>query len=326
MIASYLDWKISRNAIEALNTQFKKMMSSPSLIRLLILAALWGGSFLFMRIVTPEFGTNGTAFGRASLGASGLAALVLVMRIPLDFKGRFMTTLMLGAINSGMPFLLFSWASRSLPTSYSAILNATTPLMGVVVGSLAFGERVTTTKILGVVLGIAGVAVLTGGASLGGISSAAGSVLACLLATTCYALAGFLTVRWIAKRGGLDSHLVALGSQIGAVLLLVPSTLWQFAQEPVALHQFSVTAWWSLFALGFLCTSLGYVLYFRLIADLGALRALTVTFLIPLFGLFWGWLVLDEPVGLAHVIGGGLIATALYFVLRSPISPTQRST
>lgn len=263
-------------------------MSFASLTRLLILAALWGGSFLFMRIISPELGASATAFGRAALGAFGLIALVAIMRVPMRFKGQFLATLALGAINSGLPFLLFAWASRSLPTGYSAILNATTPLMAVAVGSLVFGERVTGAKILGVLLGVAGVAVLTGAAPLSAPLQAAGGITACLLATACYALAGFLTTRWIAQRGGLDSRLVALGSQVGAMLLLLPFAAWQLAQEPIALQRVPAGVWWSLLALGMLCTSLGYVLYFRLIADVGALKALTVTFVIPLFGPFLG--------------------------------------
>lgn len=316
---------MANHAIAELNS-LPPAMSFASLTRLLILAALWGGSFLFMRIISPELGASATAFGRAALGAFGLIALVAIMRVPMRFKGQFLATLALGAINSGLPFLLFAWASRSLPTGYSAILNATTPLMAVAVGSLVFGERVTGAKILGVLLGVAGVAVLTGAAPLSAPLQAAGGITACLLATACYALAGFLTTRWIAQRGGLDSRLVALGSQVGAMLLLLPFAAWQLAQEPIALQRVPAGVWWSLLALGMLCTSLGYVLYFRLIADVGALKALTVTFVIPLFGLFWGWLVLDEPVGWAHGVGGGLIAVALWLVLRVPSVPTAQRT
>lgn len=243
----------------------------------------------------------------------------------MRFNGRFIATLALGAINSGLPFLLFSWAARSLPVGYSAILNATTPLMGVVIGALAFDERITRAKIMGVLLGVAGVAVLTGTVPLSNLLQAAASTAACLTATACYALAGFLTTRWITQRGGLDSRLVALGSQIGAILLLLPFVVWQLVEEPIEIQKVPTSAWWSLLALGLLCTSFAYVLYFRLIADVGALKALTVTFLIPLFGLFWGWLVLDEPVGLAHAGGACLIAVALWLVLRPSAVLPQRS-
>ena len=292
-------------------------MSAASLLRLFLLAALWGGSFLFMRIAAPVLGAPVTAFLRVLLGVAGLYAWVRILGLPRQFDGKWRTSLLLGVINSGLPFLFFALAARVLPAGQSAIFNATTPLLGVVVGALAFQERVTLVRIIGVALGLLGVAVLvstelqqpTGGAIWG--------IAACLAATTCYAFAGFLTVRWISRRGGLDSRLVALGSQVGACLLLLPFALAQLIMQPVHLEMVSTRVWLSVLGLGLLCTSLGYVLYFRLIADEGALKALTVTFLIPLFGALWGWLMLNETLGLPHLAGAALIAQALLLVMRS---------
>jgi drug/metabolite transporter (DMT)-like permease len=299
-------------------------MPTASLIRLFALGALWGGSFLFMRIIAPVLGAIPTALGRVTLGAAGLAALLALLRMPWAFRGKFAATLALGALNSGLPFLLFSFAARVLPAGYSAILNATTPLMGVVIGAAVFGERITVSKAASVLVGLAGVAVLM----QMGPSSATGpvlwGVLACLGATACYGLAGFLTQRWIAQRGGLDSRLVAFGSQVGAVLLLLPFMVWEAATRPIAWQTAGASVWLALLALGLLCTSLGYVLYFRLIADLGPFKAMTVTFLIPPFGVLWGWLVLGEAAGWAHAVGGGLIAVALWLVLRP--SPPRKDT
>jgi len=291
-------------------------MSIASLTRLFVLAALWGGSFLLMRIAAPVLGAIPTAFGRVVLGAAGLLVIIVLLRVPRAFHGKFAATLALGAINSGLPFLLFSLAARVLPAGYSAILNATTPLMGVVIGAAAFGERITASKAAGVFFGLAGVAVLTRTGPLQATGPVLWGVVACLAATACYGLAGFLTKRWIAQRGGLDSRLVAMGSQIGAVLLLLPFMGWELASQPIAWEAAGSGVWLALLALGLLCTSLAYVLYFRLIADVGPLKALTVTFLIPLFGVFWGWLVLGEAASLAHAAGGGLIAMALWLVLR----------
>jgi drug/metabolite transporter (DMT)-like permease len=293
-------------------------MPAASLIRLFMLAALWGGAFLFMRMVSPVLGAIPTALGRVTLGAAGLLALVALLRMPCAFRGKLAATLALGALNSGLPFLLFSFAAQVLPAGYSAILNATTPLMGVLIGAVAFGERITVPKVAGVFIGLAGVAVLMGMGPLPAAGPALWGVMACLGATVCYGLAGFLTQRWIAQRGGLDSRLVALGSQAGAVLLLLPFMAWDAATRPFDWRAVSPGVWLALVALGLLCTSAAYVLYFRLIADVGPLKALTVTFLIPLFGVFWGWLVLGEAASLAHAAGGGLIAVALWLVLRQP--------
>ena len=295
-------------------------MRNADLIRLTLLAAIWGASFLFMRVVAPVLGAVPSAFGRVLLGAVGLLALVLVQQRPLVFGDKWGATLKLGVINSGLPFLMYSLAAQVLPAGYSAILNATTPLMGVLIGAAFFHEQLNAAKIGGVLLGLGGVAVLTraGPVALDGAVLAA--VGACLLATACYGLGGYVTRRWITERGGLDSRLVALGSQVGAMGLLGPALLVQASTPGLPpLPQLSTVpagVWLALVALGLLCTALAYILYFRLLADVGPVKASTVTFLIPLFGVLWGALLLDETLTLAHAAGGCLIALALWLVLR----------
>lgn len=296
-------------------------MPLPSLIRLLLLAALWGGSYLSMRIAVPVLGALPTAGGRVLLGALGLSLLVLLQRVPLRFDGKGRAALALGVVNSGIPFAMYALAAQVLPAGYSAILNALTPLMGVLLGTLFFGERITVHKLAGVCVGLAGVAVLVRTGPLPVDAAALWGVAACLVATLCYGLAGYLTQRWIGQRGGLDSRLVALGSQCAAVLLLVPLAAGSLWWHPLPLASVTPTVAVALLALGLLCTAWAYVLYFRLIADVGALKALTVTFLIPLFGVLWGWLLLGESVGWAHAAGGALIALALWLVLRPAPKP-----
>lgn len=291
-------------------------MPFPSLIRLLLLAALWGGSFLAMRIAVPVLGALPTAGMRVLLGALGLGLLLALQRIPLRFDGKGRAALVLGVINSGIPFAMYALAAQVLPAGYSAILNATTPLMGVLLGTLFFGERATASKLAGVCVGLAGVAVLMRTGPLPVNAATLWGVAACLLATLCYGLAGWLTQRWISQRDGLDGRLVALGSQCGAVALLLPFAAGSLLVHPVPLAAISPSVGVALLALGLLCTAWAYVLYFRLIADVGALKTLAVTFLIPLFAVLWGWLLLGEPVSPAHAVGGGLIGVALWLVLR----------
>ena len=300
-------------------------MSTASLIRLLILAALWGGSFLFMRIAAPVLGSVPMAFGRVTFAALGLTALVVLARLRPAFQGKLGASLALGVMNSGVPFLMFALAARVLPAGYSAILNATTPLMGVLIGALAFGERITGARLGGMALGIAGVAVLAQTGPVALTPPVLAGIGACLAATACYGVAGFLTRRWITARGGLDSRLVALGSQWGAVLVLAPFAAWEFWRQPdlpATLLAAPPGVWGALLALGLLCTAFAYVLYFRLIADVGPVKALTATFLVPLFGVAWGWLFLGEAATWAHAAGGGLIAGALWLVLR-PAPPAR---
>lgn len=170
-------------------------------------------------------------------------------------------------------------------------------------------------KAAGVVIGVAGVAVLT---RTGPVAFSPGvllGALACLAATACYGLAGFLTRRWITERGGLDARLVAAGSMVGATLFLLPFSVAALLHDntlPAATPQ----VWMAMVALGIVCTALAYILYFRLIADIGPVRALTVTFLIPPFGIVWGALFLGEALSWAHAAGGALIGVAVWLVLR----------
>ncbi|WP_110655545.1 DMT family transporter [Salinicola halimionae] len=290
-------------------------MPLPSLLRLLLLSALWGASFLFMRIATPVLGAFPTAFFRVLLGALGLVVILAVLGVRWRFDGKSKASLAIGMINSGIPFAMFCIAAQYLPAGYSAMLNASTPLMGVIIGAAFFQERLTRDRLIGVALGVMGVGVLVGTGPVaisGGLLIGAG---ACLVAAACYGLGGFVVRRWIAERGGLDSRLIAMGSQFGATLLLAPFMLGQVALTPNGRIWNDAGVWWAMLALGFACTSLAYLLYFRLVEDLGPIKPLTVTMLVPLFGVLWGALFLGERVTWAHGVGGLLIATALWLIL-----------
>lgn len=282
---------------------------------LLGLAAIWGASFLFMRMIAPEIGTVPTAFFRVSIAAAGLLVMLAVMRVNWDFQGKFKTILLLGVINSGIPATLYSVAAQVLPAGYSAIFNATTPLMGVLIGGLFFSERLTPSKVAGVCLGLFGVGVLTRAGPVAFDLELLMGALACLLATTCYGFAGFLARRWLDQRGGLDSRLAALGSMLGATLFLLPLFAYSAIVHPPASWG-GWHVWLSLLGLGLMCTAFAYVLYFRLLTAIGPVRSMTTTFLIPPFGVLWGALLLDEPLSMAHLYGGILIAGALWLVLR----------
>lgn len=300
-----------------------RAMPLPSLLRLVALAALWGGSFLFMRIVSPVLGPAPTAFGRVAIAALGLGAVVLAV-LPAErrrFRGRFGRVLLLGALNSGTPFLLFAFAVGTLTAGHAAILNATAPLAGVAIGAAAFGERAGPAKLAGIGLGLAGVVVLTGAGTVTPTFAVWLAVAASLGATSAYGLAGFLARRWLQPKGALPDVLVAFGSQVGAALFVAPWLAVAAVRAPVEPATLGAGVVGALLALGLGCTALAYVLYFRLLADVGPIRSLAVTFLVPLFGVLWGRLFLGEPLGWAHAAGGGLIAAALALVLRQPSVP-----
>ena len=290
-------------------------MNPVDILRLLSLAAIWGASFLFMRIVAPEIGTIPTAFFRVSIAAGGLLVILVLMRTSWDFRGKFKTVLLLGVINSGIPATMYSVAAQVLPAGYSAIFNATTPLMGVLIGGLFFHERLSLSKLAGLALGLFGVAILTRAGPVAFDAELLMGALACLLATTCYGFAGFLARRWLDQQGGLDSRLSALGSMLGATLLLLPLfTYSAISQPPASWGGWQV--WLSLLGLGLGCTAFAYILYFRLLSAIGPVKSMTVTFMIPPFGVLWGALFLGEPLSLAHLYGGVLIGAALWLVLR----------
>lgn len=297
-------------------------MRPADLARLLLLAAIWGASFLFMRIVAPVLGSMPTAFFRASIGLLGLLAIVWLLRVRWQFNGKLKHCLMLGVINAGIPSAMYCLAALVLPAGYSAIFNATTPMMGVLIGMLFFAEALTLSKAAGVAIGLFGVAVLTRTGPVAFDLDLLLGAAACLVATACYGVAGFLTRRWIGQQGGLDNRLTALASLAGASLFLLPlfgGSLW--LQPPASWGGLEV--WLSLAGLGLLCTALAYVLYFRLLSDIGPIKASTTTFLIPPFGVLWGALLLDEPLSWAYLYGGVLIALALWLVVRT--SPAAKN-
>ncbi|MGE6608471.1 DMT family transporter [Halomonas sp. NPDC076908] len=289
-------------------------MKAIDYLRLISLAAIWGASFLFMRIASPAIGAINTAFFRVFFGLIGLAIIIFFIRKSLDFKEKLGKVLILGTINSGIPFLMYSIAATLLPAGYSAILNATTPLMGAMIGFYFFSESLSLRKMSGITLGIVGITVIT----TVGDSNVAGNIFigitACIVATIGYGFAGFLTRRWITQQGGLDSTLVAFGSQLGATIFLAPFLIWNISSGP-NIDWLQGDVWISLLAVGFVCTSLAYILYFRLIADIGPLRSLTVTFLVPPFAVLWGFLVLGETISSGFLLGSLIVLVSVWLIV-----------
>ena len=300
-------------------------MTLSSLIRLIALAALWGGSFLFMRIAVPHLGAVPTAVGRGLFSTLGLGAALFILGYRPRL-GRYLWPLLaLGVINSGIPFLMYSLAAQVLPSGYSAIFNATTPLVATVVGALVFAEGITRARIAAVLLGIGGVAVLAQAGPLEITTAVLGGMAACFVATVCYAFSSFLTLRLVGANAPVDMRAAVFISQLGALLVLLPALLVHLFLHPQAMTELQAApllAWGNVALLGLLSTALAYVLYFRLITDEGPQKALTVTFIVPVFAVLWGWLLLGEPLSLAHAGGGGLIALSLWLVLR-PAVPTK---
>jgi drug/metabolite transporter (DMT)-like permease len=269
-------------------------MSTTSVLRLLALSAIWGSSFLFMRIGAPLLGPVVLIALRVGFAALFLRLVHIGRTGSHGMRGHARHFLILGLINSALPFLLFATAARTLSASLMAILNATAPIWGALVGALWSRTLPRPSVFLGLLLGVAGVAILVRFDPSSVRAGAHVAILLGLAAALCYGIA--TTYAHSAPR--IDAFSNAEGSMWAATLWMAPAVPFFLQSTP-----FTATLVFSVLALGILCSGVAYLLYFRLIADLGPAPALTVTFLVPIFGILWGHLFLGEPVGLDTLFG-----------------------
>jgi drug/metabolite transporter (DMT)-like permease len=273
------------------------------LAEFVLLGAIWGSSFLFMRIATLEFGAVATAAVRVIVATACLLPLVFARGFGAPFRRHWKAACALGVLNSAIPFACFSFALLSITTGLSAILNATVPLFGALVAWIWLGDRPTGSRLAGLAIGFGGVALLAWDqASFKPVAhgyAPGWAVLACLLATLCYALTASGTKRYLA---GVPPLVTAAGSQLGAAIGLALPALWLRPE-----HLPGANAWLAVIALGVACTGLAYVLYFRLIEHAGPSRALAVTFLVPVFAVIYGALFLGEAVTPKMLVCGAVI-------------------
>lgn len=280
-------------------------MRPADIARLLLLALIWGASFLLMRIEVPALGALLTADARVAIAAVALGLFVCGRGVKPGALVR-VEVLVVGISNSALPFALFAWGSRTLPAGYLAVLNATAPLFGAALAALWLADPLTLRKALGLVAGIIGVALLV---RLGPVALTTESLLgmlACLGGALSY---GFATNYMKRYPSPLSSTSLAAGSQIAAALVLFP-----FACPSIATAELSTTIVLGIALLGLACTAGAYLLYFRLIKDVGAAKALTVTFLVPLFAMFWGALILNESVTPRFLAGAFSVLVATWLV------------
>jgi len=275
----------------------------PWLAEFILLSALWGASFLFMQLGAAEFGALPTAGVRVVVASVFLLPLLLMRGLWAALVRHRGKLFFLGMLNSGLPFASISFALLSISTGLSSLLNATVPLFGALVAWVWLKDRPHGLKIVGLLIGFVGVAMLAWGKAsfkpdAYGLSSG-WAVVACLFACLCYGISASFTRRYLS---GVPSLVIATGSQMGAALGLLVPTLWLWpAQNPGA------QAWLALLAVGVLCTGIAYVLFFRLIEKIGAAGSLTVTFLIPVFAVIYGAIFLGESVTLWMLLCAAII-------------------
>jgi len=278
-------------------------MSPRYVFELLLLAAIWGASFVFMRIGSPEFGPILLMALRTLTASLFLLPLVFFTKKTAAFKGIKTKILIAALFNTAIPFVLFGYAILTLSGGLTSVLNATTPMFGAIVAYLWFKDKMSISATFGLLIGFVGVYLLMLDKITLGEQNIVMPTLAALVASLCYGIGANYTKKHLT---GISSSVLAAGSQVAATLVLLPISLFFIPAELP-----SNTAIMSVLLLGVLCTGVAYIIFFHLIANLGPARAISVTYLIPAFGLFWGSLFLDEVITSSMIIGCGFILTGV---------------
>lgn len=273
-------------------------MSTKNILLLITLAALWGASFLFMRIAVPEFGAVALIVARVIIAALVLWPFWYFRESSKSRKTaleHWPSLIVVGLLNSSIPFVLFAYSMLYITGGMAAILNGTAPIWGAVVAWAWLGSRLSISAIVGLALGFIGVVVLVGD-ELSVPSQEKGlAIAAAAFAPVLYGIAANYTSEQLS---GVSALSISMFSQVTAGASLLPWLFW-FMPESMP----SMNAWLSVLALAVVCTSLAYLMYFKLLADVGSTKAITVTFLIPIFGSLWGALFIQEVITLMMIVG-----------------------
>lgn len=270
-----------------------------NLLELLLLAAIWGASFLFMRVAVPELGPIPLIALRVGIAALVLAPVLWNAAARRQFRTTLWPLLVVGVTNSAIPFCLLAYSTLYVGAGFDSVLNATTPLWAALIGALGFQVAMGRQQIIGLFIALAGVVTLVWDTLDAGGASIPAAIAAALVAAAFYGFAVNYSKRRLA---GVQPFVVAFGSQFfAAIVLLLPA--WHFWPE----HAVAASIWACVAALGILCTGVAYVLYFRLIERVGAAYAASVTFLIPIFGLVWGAVFLGEEITSMVLTGCAII-------------------
>ena len=279
------------------------------IVRLLTLAAIWGGSFIFMSIVAPVLGAVPTANARVLIAGIVLSLYFFIKGVDVDWKKNWKQYLIIGIIASGIPFSLFAYAALYIPASYEVILNSTAPLFGAVFSWLWLKEEMNWLKITGLITAAIGVGIVVDLGKTELTLTFVSAVIACLFAAICYGLAGIYIKKYTK---GLKPIAIAGGSQLMAGLALLPISF----TYNINFHALMVPKIiLCILGLALICSMIAYLIYYQLINDIGPTRALSVTFRRPVFGMIWGHLFLKEVITSQMIIGTITIVIGIWLVV-----------
>ena len=287
----------------------RSVMNRSDWATLLTLALIWGAAFFFISVAVRDVAPLTYVWLRLTIAAAALWLFLWWRGEPLGLpRSAWGAILVLALLNNAIPFALFGWGQTRIASGLASILNATTPIWGVVVAHLfTSDERITPRKLAGVLLGFGGVALMIGPGLLSSLGSDILAQLACVVAALCYAIAGVWARRF--KAIGMPPVTVATGQLTVGALVMLPVAL--VVDRPWLDSAPSLGAWAAILALALVCTAFAYVLYFRLIDSAGATNALLVTLLVPPTAILLGGLFLNEVLALRDFAGLALIAVGL---------------
>ena len=279
-------------------------MSPRNAIEFVLLAAIWGASFLCMRIAAPELGPTSVALLRCAIGAVTLLCIFFAQGALPTFKDKLSGIALVGVVNSAIPFVLLGYASLSLSAGVTSILNSLAPLWTAAIAFAWYKDRLSRLQVLGLILGTVGVVILVSGSGSAtpalSMSTVVMAFVAAVAATAAY---GFGANIARGKLTGVNPLAVAAGSQVAATLALLGPGIATWPETTPT----DARLWIAVLLLGVVCTGIAYLLFFRLIGSLGATRAVAVTYIIPVFGIAWGMLVLQEQLTPMIVLGAVII-------------------
>ena len=300
---------VNGSALLLMKTGYYRRMKVRDVVDLVILSALWGASFLFMRIAVPEFGPVALACLRVAI-ASLVLLPVLALRADIgELRVHWKKLATVGTLNTAIPFILLPFATIYITGGFASILNATAPQFAAIIAWVWLSAALNVSRVIGLIIGFGGVIVLVWNKvspDMGGVSLA---IIAAIVASMFYGIGANYTKKYMQ---GISPLAIATGSQLAATLVLLPGAIALWPDGPL-----SVRAWAAIIAMGIFSTGLAYVIYFRLIANVGPTSAITVTYLVPGFAVFWGAMILDEAltpnmvIGCAVILLGTALATGL---------------
>ncbi|WP_431688602.1 DMT family transporter [Hahella sp. NBU794] len=287
-------------------------MEKKDLINLLALAGLWGASFLFMRIAAPEFGPVAMVQLRITIAALCLTPIMLIKYRHQVRWAHVPHYIFLGVSNSALPFVLLGFATLHVSAGFTSILNAAVPLWSAIIAALWLGDWLNRWQTVGLLIGFLGVSILIVSKGEFSLSGPTLAIMAALTATLSYGFSANYTKRFMT---GVQPMVLAAASQIAAALALAPFT-WSYMPQ----GDISMAAWTSVIVMGVFSTALAYIIFYGLLSRIGPTKTVTVTYLIPVFAMFWGYVILDEPVTI-YMLSGCLVVFAGTALTNSLIKP-----